>query len=100
MTVDGRTVRWTRPAPPSADTEHTAQAAAAGDVTSPMPGKIVSVAVAAGATVESRALLVVLEAMKMEHRIEAPAGGTVREIRVKPGDLVKSGEILVTLAAS
>jgi 3-methylcrotonyl-CoA carboxylase alpha subunit len=100
VTVDGRTVRWTRPAPPSADTEHTAQAAAAGDVTSPMPGKIVSVAVAAGATVESRALLVVLEAMKMEHRIEAPAGGTVREIRVKPGDLVKSGEILVTLAAS
>jgi 3-methylcrotonyl-CoA carboxylase alpha subunit len=93
-------VAWSYPAPPSADAEHAAHAAAAGDVTAPMPGKIVSVAIERGATVEQRALLVVLEAMKMEHRIEAPAAGTVREIRVKPGDLVKSGEILVTLAAS
>jgi glutaconyl-CoA decarboxylase len=62
-----------------------------------MPGKIVSVAVVLGATVEERALLVVLEAMKMEHRIEAPVGGTVREVRVKPGELVAGGATLVTI---
>ncbi|MDB5043369.1 MAG: Biotin-requiring enzyme, partial [Candidatus Eremiobacteraeota bacterium] len=47
-----------------------------------------------------RTLLVVLEAMKMEHRIEAPVAGTVREVRVKPGDLVKSGDTLVKISAT
>jgi 3-methylcrotonyl-CoA carboxylase alpha subunit len=97
VVVDGRTVRWTIPAPPSADAEHSAHAAASGDVTAPMPGKIVSVAVEPGATVEQRALLVVLEAMKMEHRIEAPVAGTVKDVRVKPGHLVKSGATLMTI---
>jgi biotin carboxyl carrier protein len=64
-----------------------------------MPGKIVSVAVVAGATVEEHALLIVLEAMKMEHRIEAPVAGTVREVRVKPGELVAGGAMLVTIGA-
>ena len=98
--VDGRTVRWTLPAPPSADAEHSAHAAASGDVTAPMPGKIVSINVEPGASVEQRALLVVLEAMKMEHRIEAPVAGTVKEVRVKPGDLVMSGAVLVTIGAA
>ena len=43
-----------------------------GRVTAPMPGKIVKVAVREGDDVAERALLIVLEAMKMEHRIEAP----------------------------
>jgi 3-methylcrotonyl-CoA carboxylase alpha subunit len=97
VVVDGRAVRWTLPQPPSADAEHSAHAAASGDVTAPMPGKIISVDVQAGAAVEQRALLVVLEAMKMEHRIEAPVAGTVKDVRVKPGELVKSGETLVTI---
>ncbi len=45
-----------------------------GRVTAPMPGKIVKVAVREGDTVAERDLLIVLEAMKMEHRIEASAG--------------------------
>jgi biotin carboxyl carrier protein len=97
VVAGGRSVRWTTPAPPSADAEHSAHAAASGDVTAPMPGKIVSVAVEPGATVEQRALLVVLEAMKMEHRIEAPVAGSVKDVRVKPGDLVKSGATLLTI---
>jgi 3-methylcrotonyl-CoA carboxylase alpha subunit len=97
VVVDGAAVRWSFPPPPSADAEHAAHAAASGDVTAPMPGKIVSVAVVAGATVEEHALLIVLEAMKMEHRIEAPVGGTVREVRVKPGELVAGGATLVTI---
>ncbi|MBV8369972.1 MAG: 3-methylcrotonyl-CoA carboxylase [Candidatus Eremiobacteraeota bacterium] len=97
VTVEGRVVRWTLPEPPSADAEHSAHAAASGDVTAPMPGKIVSVEVQPGAVVEQRALLVVLEAMKMEHRIEAPLAGVVNEVRVKPGELVTSGATLVTI---
>jgi len=97
VTVDGRLVRWTFPPPPSADAEHAAHAATSGDVTAPMPGKIVSVAVTPGATVEPHTLLIVLEAMKMEHRIEAPAGGVVREVLVQPGQLVSGGATLVTL---
>jgi 3-methylcrotonyl-CoA carboxylase alpha subunit len=95
--VDGRAVRWTLSAPPSADAEHSAHAAASGDVTAPMPGKIISVEVQPGTAVEQRALLVVLEAMKMEHRIEAPVAGVVNEVRVKPGQLVTSGATLVTI---
>ncbi|MDB5094502.1 MAG: Carbamoyl-phosphate synthase chain ATP-binding protein [Candidatus Eremiobacteraeota bacterium] len=100
VTVDGRVVRWSRPPAPSADAEHGAHAGASGDVTAPMPGKIVSVVVVTGTQVEQRTLLIVLEAMKMEHRIEAPVAGTVREVRVKPGDLVKSGDILVKISAT
>jgi 3-methylcrotonyl-CoA carboxylase alpha subunit len=97
VTVDGTLVRWAYPPPPSADAEHAAHAATSGDVTAPMPGKIVSVAVTPGATVEPHALLIVLEAMKMEHRIEAQIGGTVREVRVQPGELVTGGAMLVTI---
>ena len=97
--VDGRTVRWTLPAPPAADAEHAAHASSSGDLTAPMPGKIVSVNVEPGATVEDRALLVVLEAMKMEHRIEAPFAGTVKDVRVTPGQLVTAGATLLTIGA-
>ncbi len=97
VALDGRVVCWTLPEPPSADAEHSAHAAASGDVTAPMPGKIISVEVQPGTAVEQRALLVVLEAMKMEHRIEAPVAGVVKDVRVKPGELVTSGATLVTI---
>jgi propionyl-CoA carboxylase alpha chain len=45
-------------------------------------------------------LLVVLEAMKMEHRIEAPVAGIVREVRIAPGELVVGGATLVTIGAA
>ena len=97
VTVDGRPVRWNWPAPPSADAEDDPRAAGSGDVVAPMPGKIISIAVAPGAAVEEHALLVVLEAMKMEHRIEAPIAGTIRDVRVKPGELVASGASLISI---
>jgi biotin carboxyl carrier protein len=50
-----------------------------------------------GDAVEERALLVVLEAMKMEHRIEASAAGKVKAVLVKEGQLVASGTSLVEL---
>jgi acetyl/propionyl-CoA carboxylase alpha subunit len=97
VVVDGRVVRWRFAEPPSADAEHGGHGGGSGDVVAPMPGKVVAVAVAPGTQVAQQALLIVLEAMKMEHRIEAPIGGTVREVLVKPGDLVSGGAMLVTI---
>ena len=63
-----------------------------------MPGRIVRVFVETGATVRKGAGLVVLEAMKMENEIQAPADGVVDQIFVKPGDTVESGADLVHVA--
>ena len=65
-----------------------------------MPGKIVSVAVHPGDNVQLHDLLVVLEAMKMEHRIEAPVAGTVSALHVAPGDVVAAGAALVSVGAA
>ncbi|HTV93161.1 MAG TPA: acetyl-CoA carboxylase biotin carboxylase subunit [Verrucomicrobiae bacterium] len=87
--------------PPTAQSSGSAATAAAGDgrVTAPMPGKIVKIAVATGAPVEEHALLIVLEAMKMEHRIEASFAGTVGAVLVKEGQIVAGGAPLVELRA-
>jgi 3-methylcrotonyl-CoA carboxylase alpha subunit len=60
----------------------------AGRLTAPMPGKVVAVRVEAGADVKKGQPLVVVEAMKMEHTIMAPADGIVESVRVKAGDQV------------
>jgi 3-methylcrotonyl-CoA carboxylase alpha subunit len=83
--------------PPSAAATRTGAAHGSGSVSAPMPGKIVSVAVQPGGSVQLHDLLVVLEAMKMEHRIEAPIAGTVSALHVVPGDLVAAGAALVTI---
>jgi len=57
--------------------------------------KIVSVNVEPGAAVEQHTRLVVLDAIKMEHRIEAPVAGMIKDVRVKPGDLVAAAATLV-----
>ena len=85
--------------PPALDRVGDARRTSAGAVLSPMPGKILDVAVAVGDLVNARDLLVVLEAMKMEHRIEATHAGVVRRIVVAPGELVAGGASLVELAA-
>ncbi|MGH7330347.1 MAG: biotin/lipoyl-containing protein, partial [Polyangiaceae bacterium] len=84
--------------PPATDVKVQASGTSSGVIVAPMPGKIVTIAVKEGEAVEERSLLLVLEAMKMEHRIEAPLAGTVKEIAVKHGALVGAGERLVTIA--
>ncbi len=82
------------------DTGERAQGEAiAGDgaIFSPMPGKIVSVAVKHGAGVKKGDALVVLEAMKMEHTLTAPFDGKVVELKAKPGDQVNEGVLLAKL---
>jgi len=66
-------------------------------LTAPMPGTIIRVHVGVGDVVEPRQRLVVMEAMKMEHVIEAPYGGIVRAVLHREGDLVTAGAELVEL---
>ncbi len=84
--------------PPSVQLSAQGGPAASGRILSPMPGKIVKIAVKNGDAVEDHALLIVLEAMKMEHRIEAPSSGTVKIVFVKEGELVTGSAPLVELA--
>ena len=76
-----------------------AQAAHApqGGLTAPMNGSIVRVAVKVGDEVAAGALLVVLEAMKMEHSIRAPLAGKVLALGCAEGDLVDEGRVLIEL---
>ncbi len=69
-----------------------------GLVAAPMPGKVVRLAVAPGDVVERGRLLAVLEAMKMEHRLEAPRDGRVVAVHVAVGEQVEEGTILLDLA--
>ncbi len=94
----GRAYTFALAAPPALGAASAARGNAHGAVTSPMPGKIVKVAVRAGDAVAERDLLFVLEAMKMEHRIEATRPGTVAEISVTEGALVSGGATLLDFA--
>ncbi len=66
-------------------------------VSAPMAGHILRIAVKEGQTVASGEVVVVMEAMKMETEIRARSGGTVTDIRVKPGDSVAAHDVLVML---
>ena len=66
-------------------------------VTSPMPGKILSVKTSVGTAVKKGEVLMVLEAMKMENEIVAPQDGTVASIDVSEGAAVESGTVLASL---
>ncbi|WP_374263800.1 acetyl-CoA carboxylase biotin carboxylase subunit [Zoogloea sp.] len=68
---------------------------AEGGLLAPMPGKVIALVAAEGATVEKGAPLLILEAMKMEHTITAPAAGTVKAFRFAVGDQVGDGAELV-----
>ncbi len=71
-----------------------------GRLTAPMPGKVVSFAVKAGDTVAKGQVLAVMEAMKMEHTIAAPAAGVVAELLHAPGDQVAEGAELLKLSVA
>jgi 3-methylcrotonyl-CoA carboxylase alpha subunit len=77
----------------------TAEAAAGGRLTAPMPGKVAQVLAKPGARVKRGQALMVLEAMKMEHTIAAPADGTIDRVNFAPGDLVDEGAELIAFAA-
>ncbi|MDZ4123366.1 MAG: biotin carboxylase N-terminal domain-containing protein, partial [Hydrogenophaga sp.] len=75
-------------------------AADGGRLTAPMPGKVLSFAVKAGDVIKKGQALAVMEAMKMEHTIAAPADGTVAELLYAPGDQVSEGAELLKITAA
>ena len=74
-----------------------AGAARTGSLAAPMPGRIVQVMSRAGEAVKKGQALLILEAMKMEHTITAPADGVVKEIHFAAGEQVLEGVELITL---
>lgn len=70
-----------------------------GSLRAPMPGQVVSILVEAGQAVSSGDVLLIIEAMKMEHRIEAPYDGTIEQIYYNEGDTVQQDTILLALKA-
>ena len=73
------------------------EAKLAGGLTAPMPGKVLATAVNEGDSVEAGQLLVILEAMKMEHRIVAPSDGIISKVHVEVGEQVEKDVVLVDL---
>ncbi len=70
---------------------------AGGGLHAPMPGAVLEVRCAVGDEVEAGQVLVVLEAMKMEHHVRAPVAGVVTEIQVAAGDQVDNGATLLVI---
>ncbi len=68
-----------------------------GDVTTPMPGRVVKILVAEGDQVSSGDPLIVIEAMKMENQVPAPIDGTIKAILIKEGENANSDETLIQM---
>lgn len=71
-----------------------------GGLTAPMPGKIIALPHAVGTTVKAGDLVVIMEAMKMEHSIYAPQDGVIEEIFFALGDQVSDGVALLTIGSA
>jgi biotin carboxyl carrier protein len=70
-----------------------------GEITSPMPGLIVSIQVEIGQEVVPGTTVVILESMKMQNELKAPVGGVVQSIECQPGKSVEKNTLLVVIRA-
>lgn len=95
VTVHGQTFVLTKPAAGGRDHGHGHHQA--GGLTAPMPGQVRAVNVSEGESVTKGQTLLVLEAMKMEIRIQAPGDGKVMKLLVKQGQTVEREQILVEI---
>jgi 3-methylcrotonyl-CoA carboxylase alpha subunit len=95
VTTSGRAYRFDW----AAGERHAAAAGGRRDhgLTSPMPGLVLKVLVRAGEKVRAHQTLIVLEAMKMEHNIEAPYDGTVKNVNCAEGGRVAEGVVLIEI---
>jgi biotin carboxyl carrier protein len=97
---DGRNVHVAAdvaPDPVASAHDHGPGGAGAARIAAPMPGRILAVRVTVGATVAAGDVLVVLEAMKMEHPVTAPDDAVVATVTCREGDQVTVGAVLVEL---
>lgn len=94
VTVNGQTVVLTK----SSGTRRSGHAHhAAGELTAPMPGQVRAVNVGEGDAVTKGQTLLLLEAMKMEIRIQSPQDGVVKKLLVKQGQTVEREQLLVEI---
>lgn len=68
----------------------------ADSLTSGMPGKIVKILVQKGDVVKANQPILIMEAMKMENEMRAPIDTKIKEVLVKPGDSVESGQMMIS----
>jgi len=96
VTINGRTVLLSKQS--GSRKSGGAHHHAAGELTAPMPGQVRAVNVSAGDAVTKGQTLIVLEAMKMEMKIQAPMDGTVSSISVEVGQTVEREQVLIEIA--
>ena len=96
VTINGQTFVLTKPAAGARKSGH-GHHHAAGELTAPMPGQVRAVNVNEGEAVTKGQTLMVLEAMKMEIRIQAPIDGVVSSILVKTGQTVEREQMLIMM---
>ena len=75
-------------------------AAVDGQVVSPLPGTVVRICAKSGEPVKAGALLVVVEAMKMENELRAPFDGVVESIAVQPGENIHAGQLVACVGGA
>ncbi len=101
--VDGQSLEFAMARPPTVEeaVRHASSAAGEGSsvLTAPMPGRVIAVRVAEGASVTAHQAVVVIEAMKMEHAVVAPTDGTLVRLTVGEGEQVERGQVLGEVAA-
>ena len=91
---------WTLQPPDPRRAGRSEMGAGGGSLTAGMPGRVLDVLVAAGNMVQKGDTLVLLEAMKMELRIQAPADGQVSRVLCAAGQVVERGQMLVEVENS
>jgi excisionase family DNA binding protein len=96
--VQGQSVGFALAPPPTVEEAVRRAATASGDgaalLRAPMPGRVIAVRASVGGAIRAREAVVVIEAMKMEHAVVAPADGTVVALHVAEGDQVERGAIV------
>ena len=101
--VEGQSVEFIVAQPPSVESAAAYAAGAekgASVLVAPMPGRVIAVRATQGEAVRAGAVLVVIEAMKMEHAVTAPADATVERVAVAEGDQVERGAVVAELGPS
>ncbi len=102
VNVEGQSLELRLAMPPSIEeaVRHAAaHAGGAATLIAPMPGRVIAVRAAEGASVMAHQALVVIEAMKMEHAVVTPLAGTVTRIAVEVGQQVQRGDLLAEVSA-